>query len=101
MLMILLSYLEISRNKWFLVKNHVPPMVSKKTLMVGFYFYLCLCCLNLNFLFFLVFDQGFRCDVVYAPHPGSKKYIGYSDQEHKIYVSKIASLTLATLKKDL
>ena len=54
-----------------------------------------------NFFFFLVFDQGFSRDVVYAPHPGSKKYIGYSDQEHKIYVSKMAALTLATLTKDL
>ena len=81
------------------MKNHAPPMASKKTLMVQFYFYLCL--ENLNFLFFLVFGQGFSRDVVYAPHPGSKKYIGYSDKEHKIYVSKMAALTLATLTKDL
>merc|ERR1712000_560364 len=47
-----------------------------------------------------VFGQGFSRDVVYAPHPGSKKYIGYSDKEHKIYVSKMAALTLATLTKD-
>ena len=99
MLMIVLSYLETLHNRCCLMKNRVHLMALKKTLIVIFYFYLCL--ENLNFLFFLVFGQGFSRDVVYAPHPGSKKYIGYSDKEHKIYVSKIASLTLATLTKDL